>query len=114
MGDVLEYRHRDYVKAERLENDGNVYLSGGKSFGKAGDYLVYEANGTRLVKGAEFEREFVVVEESISESRKFSPLGKTVDEVLEFLREFPDEIDRVKQEERDGGSRKGILDYEKR
>lgn len=113
MSEVLEYKHREYVKAEKLDKDGNVYLAGGKSPAKTGDYLVYEEKGTRLVKGEDFERDFVLVEESVSEARKFSPIGKTVDVVLEFLHEHPDEVDRVKQEERDGGSRKGILEYEK-
>ena len=81
---------------------------------RAGDYVVYGNDGTRIVKGSEFDAEYVLVETEESEARKFTPAGKSVEDVVEFLKENPDEVERVKQLERDGGSRKGILNYEKR
>lgn len=114
MAEVRDYKKRDYVRAELIETDSQVGTRDGMRGAKAGDYLVYESAGTRVVKGSVFNAEFVLVESEESEARQFSPGGKSVEEVLEFLKENPDEVERVKQLERDGGSRKGILNYEKR
>lgn len=110
MSDVHEYRLRNFIRAEKLETNQRVMTTNGAVNAKAGDYLVYGVN-VCVVNGAEFENEYSLVEESVSESRKFSPVGKTVEDVLKFLREYPDEVDRVKEIEKAGASRKSILEY---
>lgn len=113
MGDVQEYRHREFVRAEKLEGNGTTFTGNGVVEYHEGDYLVYGEKGTVLVKGSVFEREFVLLEESVREARQFTPAGKTVEAVLEFLKENPDEVSRVKELEASGGKRRGILEYEK-
>lgn len=113
MSDYQEFRARETVKAIRLTEDGYVFTKNGKEFGRVGDYLQDVPNdGVFLVSGEWFDENYEPIPEAVTEARKFSPTGKTIPEVLEFLKENPDEIERVKQLERDGGSRKGILEYE--
>lgn len=114
MGDVQEYRARGTIRAEKVEEDTRIVTVHGVENVKAGDYLVYQSGGVSVMSGAAFEKEYVVLEESVSEARKFTPAGKTVEVVLEFLKANPDEIERVRELEEDGASRKKILDYAKR
>jgi hypothetical protein len=75
----------------------------------AGDYLVYlNGGGCVVVQGDVFDDIYA----EVKGDSEFHPAGNTVEQVLEFLAENPDQADRVKQEERDGGNRKGILSYE--
>jgi len=103
-----EYRSKKRVIAEKVEESGQVMTSNGPGFAFAGDYLVHEVTGTRVVAGEDFDAEY----DEIQGDAEFHPAGKTVDAVLEFLAANPDQVDRVKQEERDGASRKGILNYD--
>lgn len=112
MGDIVEYMSTRRVLAEKLDEGEYVNATSGRIWGNAGDYVTYTADGAYVVPGDEFEREYKPIPEDVSEARKFIPAGKTVEQVVEFLKENPDEIERVKQLERDGGSRKGILEYE--
>jgi hypothetical protein len=109
---IQEYRLREYVQAERIEHSGTVFTSHGPVFGKEGDYLLHRSGRVVYVVADAFEDKYEPVPEDVSEARKFVPGGKTVDQVLEFLKENPDEVERVKKLEREGGSRKGILEYE--
>lgn len=111
---VQEYRVRDYVRAERIPEDGTVFLSSGAVHGREGDYLVHREDGVYYADAESFEAVYELVPESVSAARKYSPDGKTVEEVIQFFRENPDEVDRVKRLEAAGSSRKGILDYEVR
>jgi hypothetical protein len=111
MSDYQEYRKREYVKALKLTESDYVFTTNGKEFGREGDYLMQTEDGTYLVSGEWFDEQYEPVPEEVTEARKFVPAGKTVEQVIEFLRENPEEIERVKQLERDGGSRKGILEY---
>lgn len=106
---VVEYRKRARVVAEKVAESGPVSTANGAGYALEGDYLVYAITGVIVVNGAEFEREY----EEIQGDNDFHPAGKTVEVVLNFLREYPDEIDRVKEEEKSGAERKGILEYEK-
>jgi hypothetical protein len=112
MGEIKEYRSRDYVRAERIETSETVFLTSGVMFGHEGDYLVHREDGVYYADGAAFEALYEPVPEEVSEARKFTPDGKTVEEVVRFFAEYPDEIDRVKELEAKGGSRKGIMEYE--
>lgn len=108
MGDVRDYKLREYVRAERVNETGWVNTRNGREFARHGSYLVYGNNGVRLVRGEAFEREYVEVDIAVAE---FNPAGKSVGEVVDFMRLNPDEIERVKDAERKGGNRKGILEY---
>lgn len=113
MSEYQEYQAREFVKALKLTEDDNVFTTNGKEFGRKGDYLMQVPDdGTYLVAGEWFDEKYEPVAEKLSEARQFTPAGKTVEEVVSFLKEFPEETERVKQLERDGGSRKGILEYE--
>lgn len=114
MGEILEFRPREILRAERVEEFARVVTINGVEEAKPGEWLAYVPGGVQILANSYMEREYELVPESVSESRKFTPGGKTVDEVLEFFREYPEEVERVKQLERDGGSRKGILEYEVR
>lgn len=109
MGDILEYQSRRRLMAEKLESAERVNSSSGPRWANAGDYVVYTGEGAFIVPGHEFEAEYEVIPTEVS---KFSPEGKTVPEVLEFLKNNPGEVDRVKEIEAKNGERKGILDYE--
>lgn len=105
------YRSLEIVEAEKVEKRRKVVTVNGAEYVNPGEYLVRVPNGVQIVSGKYFESRYSLAEESISESRRFTPVGKTVDEVLEFFKEFPDEIERVKDLERNNGARKGILNY---
>lgn len=112
MGDILEYQSKRRIMAEKLEKAEKVNSSSGPRWANAGDYAVYTGQGAFIIPGAEFEAEYEVIPESVSEARRYTPDGKTVPEVLEFFRDNPGEIDRVKGLEAKSGNRKGILEYE--
>lgn len=113
MSEYQEYRARESVRALKLTESDYVFTKNGKEFAREGDYLMeIPDDGVFLVSGEWFDEKYEPIPEAVSEARKFTPTGKTIPEVLEFLKENPDEIERVKQLERDGGSRKGILEYE--
>lgn len=113
MSEYQQYRSRHAVTALKLEESEYVFTTRGKEFGNVGDYLLKSTEGyVTLVDQESFDNMYEPVPNEVTEARKFSPTGKTIPEVLEFLKGNPDEIDRVKQLERDGGSRKGILEYE--
>lgn len=103
------YRVKGTISAERVEEASRVMTTSSVAWANEGDYLVHD-NGTVLVSKDEFER--IYEEVSDEGDKEFHPAGKTVPQVLEFLDENPDQVERVKQDERDGGNRKGILEYE--
>ena len=106
---MKEYRVKATVHAERVEENSRVMTNAGVQEVNAGDYLVYlNGGGTVVVQGDVFDDTYA----EIKGDSEFHPAGNTVETVLEFLKNNPDQIDRVKQEERDGGNRKGILSYE--
>lgn len=112
MGDILEYQSKRRLLAEKLETPERVNATNGVSWANAGDYVIYTGTGAFIIPGAEFEAEYELIPESVSEARKYSPVGKTVPEVIEFLKENPAEVERVKEIESRNGERKGILEYE--
>lgn len=106
---MKEYRVKATVHAERVEENSRVMTHAGAQDVNAGDYLVYlNGGGTIVVQGDVFDDTYA----EIQGDSEFHPAGNTVEQVLEFLADNPDQVDRVKQEERDGGNRKGILSYE--
>lgn len=112
---VNEYRARNTVRAEQLEEGGNHVTANGVSYIPAGDYLVHiPGYGTRRVEKDAFESEYVVITDAEAEVRAYVPEGQTVEKVLEFLRDNPDEVERIKALESVAGKRKGILEYEER
>lgn len=113
MSEYQDYRSRHAVKALKLTETENVFTTSGKEFAEAGDYLLKSADGlVYLVKEDAFDDMYELVPEAVTAARAFTPDGKTIPEVVEFFKDNPDEIERVKQLERDSGSRKGILEYE--
>lgn len=105
---MKEYRVKATVRAEKIEETSRVMTDTGVSEANAGDYLVYlNGGGCIVVQGSEFDDKYA----EVKGDNEFHPAGNTVDAVVEFLKNNPDQIDRVKQEERDGGNRKGILEY---
>jgi hypothetical protein len=115
MSEYQEFRSRHYVKALKLTETENVFTTSGKEFAEAGDYLLKTAdNLVYLVKEDAFDDMYELVPEGVSEARKFTAEGRTVEEVLNFFKSNPDEVSRVKALEAEGASRKGILDYEVR
>lgn len=111
MGDVQEYRWSEILRAEIVEEDSRVNTLAGVEWAKAGDYLVHIDGGVKIATAEYWERMTEPVTEKESEARKFSPAGKSVETVVEFMKENPDEVDRVKAEEKSGGNRKGITEF---
>jgi hypothetical protein len=106
---VKEYRVKATVQAERVEENSRVMTNAGVQEVNSGDYMVYlNGGGTIIVQGDVFDEMYA----EVKGDSEFHPAGNTVEQVLEFLADNPDQLDRVKQEERDGGNRKGILSYE--
>lgn len=112
MGDILEYQSKRRLLAEKLESAERVNSSSGPRWANSGDYVIYTGEGAYIIPGAEFEAEYELIPASVSEARKYTPDGKTVPEVLEFFRDNPSEVERVKELEAKSGNRKGILEYE--
>lgn len=108
MGEIQNYVSRRRVMAEKLTEGEYVNSSAGRRWANSGDYVVYTGEGAFIVPGAEFEREYELIPSDVS---KYDPAGKTVPEVIEFMRENPREVERIKELESIGGARKGILDY---
>lgn len=108
-----EYRARGTVHAEKVAESGNVVTNNGVVFAPEGSYLVYAKDGGfTVVDGDVFEKEYAEVKSEKKSDKDFVPQGNTVDQVVEYFRDNPDDVERVKQLERDGASRKGILEYE--
>ena len=106
---LTEYRPKGTIWAERVAENSRIVTVLGPLDVSAGDYLIHTHEGVRVVNGVVFENEYVEVETK----PEFHPAGHSVDEVVSYLNDNPDEVDRVIQEERDGASRKGILSYAK-
>jgi hypothetical protein len=104
---MKEYRVKGYVLAEKIAESGNVNTPTGVRYAEAGDYLVYDASGSHIEPGAEFEDLY----EEVKGDSEFHPAGKTVEDVIAFLKENPDQVNRVKEEEAKGAKRKGIAEY---
>lgn len=107
MSEAKEYRPRENVFAKQLEKDCRIVADNRPRNAKAGDYVVYAKDGAHLVDGKEFERLYREVEGD----SEFHPAGNTVETVVEFLKANPDQVDRVKAEEKKGANRKGIVEF---
>lgn len=112
MGEVREYRSHKVVRAEVIEDDSKpVVTRHGIVYPRKGDYLVYDDDGqTRYAEKGPFEDEYLRESDEDKGKREFVPQGHTVEEVLEFLEKHPEETDRIKRLEKNGASRKGILE----
>lgn len=106
---LVEYRPKSTVWAEKVDEDSRIVTVLGPLDVSAGDYLIHTHEGVKVVNGKVFENEYVAVESK----PEFHPAGHSVDEVVSYLNDNSDEVDRIVQEERDGASRKGILNYAK-
>jgi hypothetical protein len=113
MAEIHEYRTKRTIRAERILIGGRMFTTNGASYVVAGDYLVYRDGLTSVIPKAVFESEYELIDGSEIEKLAFNPVGKTVDVVIKFLRENPDQISRVKGIEEKGTARKGIMEYEK-
>ena len=109
---IQEYQSKRRVMAVQLDNAERINTANGPRSANDGDYVVYTGNGVVIMTEPEFEAEYELIPESVSEARRYTPDGKTVPEVLEFFRDNPSEIHRVKELEAKSGNRKGILEYE--
>ena len=105
--DPKVYRRSGTVKAEQVSVTGPVSTGNGLGFANEGDYLVYGDQGTYVVTCGDFEDNWT----EVKGDPEYSPAGKTVDQVIDFMRENPDQVDRIKSEEKSGGQRKGILNF---
>lgn len=105
---MKEYRPRGTIRAERIETNKRVGTRNGLVTALAGDYLVYHAAGVSVVNGKVFENEYVEVQGDFN----FHAKGNTVEQVVEFLKNNPDQVDRVIREEKAGANRRGIVEYE--
>lgn len=103
---VREYRVKGTVNAEVVNTAGHVHTRTGVVWANAGDYLVHD-NGTHVVNAEDFEKNY----EPVNVSEPFHPAGKTVESVVEFMKSFPEEVNRIKAEEEAGAKRKGILEF---
>lgn len=108
MAEYKEYRNKDTTKAMRLEESGTVGTYHGPVYAKEGDYLVRGEYGVYLVPGGVFDEIYVELEGD----NDWSPAGKTVEQVKEFLNENPDQVDRVRKLEFKGGNRKSVMEYQ--
>lgn len=115
MGEVKRYRSRVTVDAELVEEAGSIATSIGVMSANVGDYLVYKTGiGTVLVDGDNFREQFeeMSAEHSEGNSEEFSPVGKTVEEVVAYMSANPNDVTRVKMIEDDSPNpRKGIMGY---
>jgi hypothetical protein len=106
MSEVKEYRVKRTIKARRL-NAGVTGTSNGPVTVCDGDYEVYIDNRTFVMSKDVFEDTY----EENEGDNEYSPEGHTVEQVIEFMKENPDQINRVKQIEKQHGERKTIMEY---
>jgi hypothetical protein len=108
MSELKQYRDKNTVYAICLVNGGAIGLSSGLGFAGVGDYVIHENGTTRLIEKEDFESRYVELEGD----SEYSPVGKLVDDVVVFMKENPDQVDRIKELELAGAERKGIMNYE--
>lgn len=106
------YRNREVVTAYQIAEPGEaVNTRNGIQWAPSGSWAVYGTLGVEIVNDETFVGRYAEWEipEEVAE---FSPIGKTVETVLEWLDEHPDDVERVLAIE--GGTtnpRKGIMSY---
>lgn len=123
MSGIREYNLRENVRAEKVEESGRIVTASGPIDVVEGEYIVHTANGTERVNGKEFEDKYAPVSGSDSRDEDsendretgFSPVGKSVAQVTEYMDSHPEEVDAIKRREGESNTpRKGIMEYESR
>ena len=105
------YRNREVVAAYQVEEPGeNVHTRNGVQWAPSSSWAVYGILGVEIMSDSAFTAWYA--EESDTTEAGFSPIGKTVESVLEYLDLNPDEVERVKEiESGTANPRKGIMSY---
>lgn len=112
MYPVRQYRNVLTIGAEKVEESGMFSTYDGVRFIPEGDYIVHVPGfGTKHVEAHEFDATYELVPDEEILAQQFTPQGKTVDYVVAFMRDNPQEVDRIKALESAGGKRKAILNY---
>lgn len=123
MSEIREYNLRENIRAERVEQSGRIVTANGPIDVVEGEYIVHKENGTERVNGKEFEDKYAPVSGSDSRDEDsendretgFSPVGKSVAQVTEYMDSHPDEVTAIKARESESNTpRKGIMEYESR
>lgn len=134
MSQIREYNLRENIRAERVEKSGRIVTANGPIDVVEGEYIIYRNSGTERVNGQEFEDMYAPVSDSDSENdgaqlysihrnggtkndreSAFSPVGKSVAQVIEYMNEHPEEVEAIKRREGESNTpRKGIMGYESR
>jgi len=104
---IKKYRCKSVIQAEEIQQSGTISTSNGPQYAHKGDFLVYGLVSTYIVSRELFLQE----NEEVPESEEFNPAGKSATDVIQFMRENPDQVSRVKALENEGGKRKTILEF---
>jgi len=105
---MKEYRSRETIRARRVEKPERISTILGVMTARIGDYVALVPGGEQILSAEYFESHY----SEIKGDSEFVPAGKTVEQVIEFLKENPDQVERVKELEKNGANRKGIAEYE--
>jgi len=134
MSQIREYNLRENIRAERVEKSGRIVTANGPIDVVEGEYIIHRNGGTERVNGQEFEDKYAPVSDSDSENdgaqlyiihrnggtkndreSAFSPVGKSVAQVIEYMNAHPEEVEAIKRREGESNTpRKGIMGYESR
>lgn len=132
------YRSKAVYLAVQLSEDQTIVTVSGPIRANSGDFLVSSLGGIHIVDEATFTEGYELVPDNVpspgtntqsgsnttssgSETTTvndqsngdalFHPGGNTVDVVTQFMKDNPGEVDRIKEEEKKGASRTGILSW---
>lgn len=113
------YRNREVVTAYQVGEPGeSVNTRNGLLWAPSGSWVVFAALGVVIVADKEFADRYAVWDDSVpvalepSTDVEFTPLGKTVDDVVEFMDQNPYDVRRIQAiEGATANPRKGIMNY---
>lgn len=105
---MKEYRSRETIKARRVEKPERLSTILGVMTARVGDYVARVEGGIQILSAEYFESHYA----EVKGDSEFVPAGKTVEQVIEFLKANPEQVDRVKELESRGANRKGIAEYD--
>lgn len=109
---MKSYRNREVVTAYQIAEPGEaVHTRNGVQWAPSGSWAVFGPLGVEIVNDETFVARYAEWENQ-AEAVEFSPIGKTVETVVEWMEDHPEDVARVQEiEAGTPNPRKGIMSY---
>jgi hypothetical protein len=108
MPEFKTYRSTEIIRAYRVEGESvRIPTVLGVMEARDGDYVALVEGGEQILSPDWFEANY----SELRGDNEFHPDGKTVEQVVEFMKLNPDQVPRIIAEENAGAGRKGITGY---